>query len=453
MLAYYYQGILYRNMRSYSASIVALEKAEQDAISLANSYYLGLINRNKASLFNETGNNPAAVQCAKESVKQFSQAQAKLYEQYANLTLAIVLTNTGEYDEALLVLDDLSSGPVDENLMSQVLLLKAHVLWAKQASVDEVLRLYRAVPKSHFDILDYGRLADTFERIGQKDSADYWLNVGYSLAPTENYTATLDYHQANIEKARGHYQAAFELMDHVISYQDSLTRVRLAESISAAQRDYYKQDRDLQAERAHMAAASLNLWIAVLFFVLVSVTLLFILKMQKKEAQIREGLASLHSSETAANKLSSDNALLVGGLVNEKLKGLETLSNEYCLADSDTEKETITKKYKASLEKLRNTPTIFEEIESMLNRYCDNLMIKFKEQFPDIKGDKWEMAVMFFTRIPYKKAELFFKHHSAESLKKAKNRLRVLIQESDAPDKALFLDALEMKRGGRRPNR
>jgi len=57
---------------------------------------------------------------------------------------------------------------------------------------------------------------------------------------------------------------------------------------------------------------------------------------------------------------------------------------------------------------------------------------------------------LFFTHLPYSTAQLFFRHQSADSLKQAKNRLRKTILESDAPDKTLFLEMLEMKKGGRR---
>lgn len=451
MLAYYYQGLVYKNMQAYSASIVSLEKSEADAEILSDSYQLGLINRNKADIFNKTGNNPAAIQSAKASVLHFSNAHASLYEQYATLTLAIELTNNKNYIEALSILDGLTKNITDTNLMYQALLIKAHSLWGKEAPVNEILTQYRLVPKEYYDILDYGRLAEAFERIGQRDSADYWLKVGYDLAPTQNYKATLDYQKAQLEKSRGNYKAAFELLDYASAYQDSLTRVRLAESISVAQRDYFKQERDLQIAKANTATIRLYLWIALSVFVLVLIILLFILQMNKKEARIREDLASLHSIESTVTKLTSDNALLVGGIVNERLRDLEALSNEYYLAESDTEKETIAKQYKKALEKLRNNPIVFTEIEDLLNRYCDNLMLKFRKQLPEIKGDKLKMAILFFTRLPYKKMELFFKHHTADSLKKAKNRLRDSIQESSAPDKALFLDSLEMKKGGRRP--
>lgn len=451
MLAYYYLSLVYKNMGSTSASIVALEKSEAEATKINDYYNLGLIYRNKTNLFTETGNIPAAIQCAHASVQSFSLAEAELYKQYARLTLAISLINNNDCDLALVELDSLSNEANENNLISNLILYKAHCLWAKDAPPDSIIHLYRQVPKDLYDALDYGRLAESFERLGQRDSADYWLKVGYDLAPSPNYKATLDYRKAQLEKSRGHYRAAFELLDYVSAYQDSLTRVRLAESVSAAQRDYFKQERDLQAARANTATTKFYLWVSVLLFILVSVILLFVLRMQKKEAELREGLATLRSSEEALNRLSSDNAALVGGLVGEKLKELDALSNEYCLADSDAEKDIIAKRYKAALAKLRNDPVVFTEIEDMLNRYCRNIMYKFREQFPEIKGDKLKMAILFFTRIPYKKVELFFKHYTADTLKKAKNRLRDSILESSAPDKDLFLDSLEMKKGGRRP--
>lgn len=450
MLSFYYQGLVLKNMESYSAAIIALEKAEIDANALSDSFYLGLINRNKAELFNLSGNDPAAIRCAQESVNHFSKAKADIYEHYAILALAIALTNNKEYNEALAVLDKLSPDSTDLYLNSQVPLIRAHASWGAGASAKKVILSYREVPKDLYDALDYGRLAESFEIIGQKDSADYWLNIGYKIAPNNDYKASLDYRKAFLEKSRGHYKIAYDLLNHVTTYQDSLTRIRLAESISAAQRDYFKQERDLQAARANTATAMLYLWVSVFVFILAFVTLLFVLRMQKKEAKLREGLASLRFSEDAVNRLSGDNAALVGGLVSEKLKYLEALSNEYCLADSDAEKDSITKQYKEALTKLRNNPAIFTEIEELLNHYCGNLMYKFREQFPHIKGEKLRLAILFFTRLPYKKVELFFRYHTADSLKKAKNRFREHIQESSAPDKELFLNSLEMKKGGRR---
>ena len=172
--------------------------------------------------------------------------------------------------------------------------------------------------------------------------------------------------------------------------------------------------------------------------------------MRSKEALLRDGLATLHSNEVTINKLSSDNASLVGGLVNEKLKYLDELSNDYCQAESDVQKDQIFKLYKENLAKLQNNPKVFEEIEGQLNQYCGGLMRKFREQLPNVKGDKIRMVILFFTRIPYKKAALFFKYYNADSLKKAKNRLRNTILDSGAPDTDLFLNALEMKKGGRR---
>ncbi|MBO4633951.1 MAG: hypothetical protein J5669_01115 [Bacteroidales bacterium] len=450
MLSYYYQGIVFKNMNATAAATVALEKAKEDAEVLGDWYYLGLINRNKAELFNETCNFPAAIQCAQESVACFRKANTPLYAQYSQLSLAISLINNKDYDEALSELNTLSQETSDQYLLHHLTLCKAHALWAKDAPANKLVHLYTQVPTVYYDVLDFGRLAESYEFLGKKDSTDYWMNVGYALAPTETYKVSLDFWQANLENGRGHYKEAYDLLKHVSSFQDSLTRIRLAESISAAQRDYFKQDRDLQKEMARVAATRLYLWITVLCFCIILILLLFIFQLRSKEALLRDGLATLHSNEVTINKLSSDNASLVGGLVNEKLKYLDELSNDYCQAESDVQKDQIFKLYKENLAKLQNNPKVFEEIEGQLNQYCGGLMRKFREQLPNVKGDKIRMVILFFTRIPYKKAALFFKYYNADSLKKAKNRLRNTILDSGAPDTDLFLNALEMKKGGRR---
>ena len=56
MLAYYYQGRIFQNRKSYSAAIVSIEKAEKDAKVLEDNQYLGMLYRNKATIFTETGN-------------------------------------------------------------------------------------------------------------------------------------------------------------------------------------------------------------------------------------------------------------------------------------------------------------------------------------------------------------------------------------------------------------
>lgn len=119
-------------------------------------------------------------------------------------------------------------------------------------------------------------------------------------------------------------------------------------------------------------------------------------------------------------------------------------------AETDKLKDAIFAQYKDAIHSLKDEHPVFDEIESILNKYYYGILDKFRAQFPQIQGEKLDMVIIFFTKIPYNAAKLFFRHQNADSLKQAKNRLRKTIQESDAPDKDLFLEMLEMKKGGRK---
>lgn len=71
MLAWYYDGIVLKNDAKYTASIIAFENAEKEALVLDDPYHLGLIYRNKADLFNKTYNNQEAIEHRKKAAVFF----------------------------------------------------------------------------------------------------------------------------------------------------------------------------------------------------------------------------------------------------------------------------------------------------------------------------------------------------------------------------------------------
>lgn len=452
MLTCYYHGLILRNSGSFSLAMVELEKAENEATKINDDFYLGLIFRNKANLFNETCDFPSAVKCARQSLNAFSRNRSDIYEQYARLSLAIALSNNKEYNEAIAVLDSIPNIERYGTLSYSSDLLRAQILMFENGPANEIIDLYRKVPKDFFDVLDYGRLSLAFEKTGQKDSANYWLERGYSLAPTKAYVASLNYQKSKIAHSRHQLEDAYQLLRLSTLFQDSITRVRLSGSLSAAQRDFFKQERDLQYEKTKVANARLILWILASVVLILLMTVFFHSHIKAQEARLRESLASLHSKDITINQLSNDNAQIIESVVVEKIRALESLSNRFCDADNEAQKDKILKEYKVELGKLQTNSAVFSDIEAALNKYRGGLIEKFRMQFPEIKGEKLNMAILFFTGVPYKKVDLFFKYHTVESLKQAKNRLRKTIQNSNAPDKFLFLDYLEMKKGGRRPS-
>lgn len=446
----YYHGIALKNMMEYQSAIVAFEKAFNEAYQNGDYLYSGLAARNKSGIFNVIGNNAASIECYKDAISSFRNISDNRYLHYAMHGLAVDYVNSHEMDSAMVIIDSLKQLSINPTLLNRVLLLEAAINGEKNDNPQLVINLYRKIPQELFDVLDYGYLANAYQAVGIKDSADLCIHSGYAIADNVEKKASLDYMVSKIMNRRGNVAQAYHLIDKTMQVQDSVTRVRLQESASVAQRDYYKQELQLQKQQARARITRNQLVIVIILLCLIIISSAFFVVSRKKDERYRDILASMHSNEDTIVRLTKDNADLLGSLLSEKLLCLDQLSCEYYSADSEKAKEAVYKKYKAIVREMRDNPALFEDIENSLNRYCNNVVERFKVQFPQIKGEKLHMAVIFFTGIPYKTAQLFFKNHSSDSLKTARNRLKKMIAESDTEDAQRFIDILEMKKGGRR---
>lgn len=126
-------------------------------------------------------------------------------------------------------------------------------------------------------------------------------------------------------------------------------------------------------------------------------------------------------SQSKLQQAEQTNAFLLGSLFSEKLNHLDKISDDYVQAESDQERD--------------------------LDRYCDGVMGKLREQVPSIKGENLKLISLFFAGLPYSTVMLVMNRPSVESLKTARSRFRREIRAAGAVDEALFLKRLEMRSG------
>ena len=119
MLAWYYHGIVLKNAQNYTQSILSFEKAEIESKNTGDDFYLGLIFRNKADIYNLTNNNAEAIESLIKAVAVFDKVGAMPYRDYATLALAIDYSNNADYSSADSLLSLLLHNSSDSVLLSQ----------------------------------------------------------------------------------------------------------------------------------------------------------------------------------------------------------------------------------------------------------------------------------------------------------------------------------------------
>ena len=446
MLAWYYHGLVLMNAKSYSSSIVALERAEKEAAFLGDDYHSGLILRNKAKVFNMTNNNPEAITCQQRAVSHFEKAGKDSYKSFAEINLAIHYTNNKDYDLAdslFSVIRQKNDNPI---LIRHCNLRQAGILMERDNNPEKALSLFREVPRRYYGFIDCAYLALAHERLNHKDSADFWMSEGYLLAKNQSDSATIDYSRSRLELMRGHYQQAFLLVDHASSIQDSLTRVLLRQSVSAAQRDYFKSETTLREEKIQSIKLK-SIFGLVVGGLVVSVLLLLLYGVsRKKDRMLEEQVARLALKERELACITKDNAHLIGALFSEIIDHLDRLSESYFRMEEGKQKDLVFRQIKELASKIRNDDGLYLSLEKDLDRYCKGVMSKLRVQVPRIKGENIRIIMLFFAGFNYETVQFILNKVSIDSLKTIRSRFRKEIAASGAPDADYFLMLREMKK-------
>ena len=435
MLALYYKGIVQKNSGNYPAAIYSFEQAANLAEDQENWRYLGLIYRNTGDVFNHTNNMIAAADYHNKAIDAFYMNNDSLYAQYAQYSFAVDLMNIKEYGRSREVFHKLMIS-ADDNLKINCILCYAQTFVELEDSLEEALYIYRNTPLSNYQWLDYGYRSQAHLHLRQIDSAQYWIGQAFKLARSNEDRATLEFFQAEIDSVSHDHFMAYNHIRRAANVQDSLTRVLLTQSLSIAQRDYYRQEADIQNLRVRRQKALMAVWTVVGALIALLAFLFFKQKASQKEQALQNTIAKLEIEKYKSEKATSE---LVGTLFLEKYAHLGTLADS-CFGNDGN--ETLDS-FKKTLASLGNNTSAFTDLYKMLDSYADGVLQKFKKQLPALSKSNLKLISLFFAGIPDEITQYIMRRQSVGSLKTFRSRLRETIKQSDCPDKQLFLSYLE----------
>lgn len=446
MLAHYYQGVVYNSNEAYNAAIVALEKAEKDALMLEDHLYAGLISRTKADIFSKNNNLEAAQIWMEDAIKHFTRIEDTRYAAYAELGLAFILINKKDYSAAESQLERVRKIYDDDYLNTYSGLKEALILVVQDKDLNRAVEQFEQSPTNLFDIQDYYYYAIALEKTGKHKEADDQLANAYSLCKDPADSAQVDFMKARVLHLRGIDREAYTLTRKAAFAQDSVTRVLLRQSINDAQRDYYKAEAKYQEEKiGRIKDKNRAAYTLALFAVLLMLGAVAAYK-RKKELQVKEQMAMLSLQQQRLNLSEKTTASLLGSLFSERIGQLDKLSKDYIYAESEERKYQAFKQFRKEVDAMREDRELFTSLEDDLDKYCDQIMSKFKTQVPSVNGQSLKLATLFFCGLPYSTIQIIMGSVSEDSLKMARSRIRKKIKEANAQDTDLFLDYLDMKK-------
>ena len=445
MLSHYYCGVIYENAQSYTSAIIEFDKAEKEAERIGNELYHGHILTHKGYVFSTNYNYEQAILCLDDAITHYDRINESLFKDFGIYSLAVEYANSKEYSQADSVIRLLKRPHPNKDLEEQSLILEGLILSCINADPDKIIEKYTLAGPRYYTLIDYPLLGTAYERNAQPDSADLWFNRAYSSATDKADSAVVNSMKANVEHDRGNNSTAYSLVSKALDAQNSVVHDALKQSLSITQRDYYKEEYRFKEKSLEKLRIIFGLSFAVLVLIILLLVVSFRYYAKKKDEAIKEGMAELAIQQEQLSKARKDNAALTGSIFRDKFLQLHSISADYFKADSAQQKEIVFANFKHVLKEYTDGPVFFETLENDLNRYCDNVMAKLREQVSEIKGQNLKIIALLFAGQSYNTIKLILNAQSIEALKTAKSRYRKAIKESYAPDTNLFLEMLDKK--------
>ena len=255
MLAFYYLSRVQYNMQAYAQSIISASRAEEEAITVSDDYYLGLIYRCMSENYNKTYNATEELRYIRMARDCFERAGYALHEQYARFNIAKAYMANSMYVESVQMCKALLNDSLamqDTNLLSTVLSLygKAATLVDDFSTAKEaLLRLYE-IPQYRWETSDYCYLARIYNNEQLADSASFYLDKAKRLIRTDVDSVFIYRALYEMAQAKEDSETALSNYQKIITLNDSATKAVLRQSVATTHRDYYKTRLEVEELRS-----------------------------------------------------------------------------------------------------------------------------------------------------------------------------------------------------------
>lgn len=458
MLSYYYLARIQFNNKEYSNSITSLLHAEDGALDLEDDFYLGLIYRQFGDIYSMIYNGIESLNYSQKSYEHFKKSGKEDYCDWALWDIARAHYNCKDYESSIRTSNELIElGHLRNNeiLIADGLKLLGMSYYASgqfNRSIAAYSQVVADYP-SYMTAEDYSNLGSSYNRVGNIDSARYYMNI---VSKTDSTLRWLPY---TVSKSLGDYKSAVEALEHEYEYQDQIIKAIVSQNVTETVSNYREyeriiQERDIQHEKT---TKKIIIVVLIAIIILVSIIAHLRIKTQKKEAENNMLLASnlrniLQTKEAEVVTLRSDydkqieykkveaeglqNA--INNLFEQRFATIDKLSSAYYeYQGTANERQKIYAEVMSIVSGLGSDKKIIRELECFINTYKDNLLVHFKREFPDIKESDYVLYLYVVAGFSSRAISIFI-GEKLEVVYNRKSRLKQKINRSDSPYKEIF---------------
>lgn len=449
-LSYFYCGRVYQNAGNLAKAIISFTKAEEMVTDMCDFYYVGLLYANLGLLYQDINNYTKSLEAFENAFKYYSNAGKHHHSMYAKLNMGNILLNMKQYDKAEQCLEGVMEWSYKNN--DSVTIRNGLVLLAdlyEQTKNCEALKTllssrYYEVDDESCNLLQYKAYVYALE--GKMELAQKFLCRAWSIAVSQKDSAVLYHREYSINKMKGEYDEALMSHEKLLYNLDRSIRVQLQQPVIAVQKDYYREEARLNQ---YQLKQNRNIFIvlsvaAAIIFVLVVVICVYKIRIGQKKidwymdkiGNLENLLLSVHSDRSIETKEMSEK---ISSLFISQFSLIDKLSTTYYETHgSNKDKDAIYRQVTKEIEKLSKDKKYLIQLESIVNKYKDNVMQITREVLPELSEMDLRILCYFFAGFSAKAISIFT-NNSTGNIYVKKGRLKERISSLESAHKDIIL--------------
>ena len=400
-VAYAQMAEIYSNQKVFDLAIPAYKKAIELNDGINNFYNL----RNLGNLYFQQNNIDSALILYHQAFDYTNKLESLYLNSSIKLQLANVHLFNNNYSEANYILNSIKGYLSNEDSIS-ISHTFAH-LYYRQNNIDSTIYYCGKLIKSQ--------------------SLNAQLN-GYNIL-------------ANLHMHNNRINEAYDAMIMSTKLSDSIQKLQTPQEIRQLSSIYNYQIRERENNKLKQKAQKHSLYLYITISgICILVLLLFIFhqqsrhKIHKTQQLIDNYAETILELRDSINSNASSQSAIINELFEGRFSILNDIGNTFAnLSGSIADQKLLYKEVKEIISRFENPKTL-TELEEIINRYKNNLMQKFRDDFPSLSNDEYQQACYHYAGFSPKFISLLM-HQKYPTIYKRRTRIKEKIMASDSAHK------------------
>ena len=442
-VAYYYGGRVYSDLGDAPQALEYFHKA-LDCENI-NTHIEAVTYSQMAEIYSNQKVFDLAISAYKKAIKLNKDNNNYINLLYNKHSLGEILFVQNQNDSALVLFNEVINKAKEIGYTKLIASTKQSLaeLYLFEKDYKKASDLLNSI-KNDLPKEDSTSIANTFAhfnyRLNNIDSTIFYCN---KLIKSKHLYSQLNGYNilANLHMHNNRINEAYDAMIMSTKLSDSIRKLQTPQEIRQLSSIYNYQIRERENNKLKQKAQKHSLYLYITISgICILVLLLFIFhqqsrqKIHKKQQLIDNYAETILELRDSINSNASSHSVIINELFEGRFSILNDIGNTFAdLSGSITDQKLLYKEVKEIIYRFENPKTL-TELEQIINRYKNNLMQNFRDDFPSLSNDEYQQVCYHYAGFSPKFISLLM-HQKYPTIYKRRTRIKEKIMASDSAHK------------------